>query len=83
MNPVRVTLSVLPINHEVTLGFKEQIIGGDFLPWYDGEYSATPKVNAHVLETKNKSMRDDVTVEAIPYAEVSNPSGGLTVNIAF
>lgn len=83
MNPVRVTLSILPVNHEVTLGFNETIIGGDQLPWYDGAYSATPKVTAQTLETRNKSMRNDVTVEAVPYSEVSNPQGGVTVNIAY
>lgn len=83
MNPVQVTLSIQSNNQTVTLGFDETIIGGDALPWYEGAYVVTPKVGEQTLETRNKSMRNDVTVEAIPYSEVSNPSGGLTANIAF
>jgi hypothetical protein len=83
MNPVQVTLSIHSNNQTVTLGFDEKIIGGDALPWYEGEYVVTPKVHAQTLETRNKSMRENVSVEAIPYSEVTNPSGGLTANIAF
>lgn len=53
---------------------------GDF-PVYDGSYQITPKVSEQVLETKNKSLLDDITVFQIPYAAVSNPSGGETVTI--
>lgn len=49
--------------------------------FYDGEYIVTPDVIAQYLETDSKIMRDDVTVLAVPYAEVSNPDGGLTVII--
>lgn len=52
-------------------------------PPYEGEYDVTPKVREQVLPTKNKSMREDLTIYAIPYSEVSNPEGGETVNIAF
>lgn len=83
MNPVQVKMSIQSNNQTVTLGFDEKIIGGDALPWYDGPYRAIPKPTEQVLATKNKSMRDNVTVEEIPYSEVTNPSGGKTVNIAF
>lgn len=53
---------------------------GDF-PIYEGSYNVTPKVSEQVLETKNKSLLDDITVFEIPYASVSNPSGGQTVTI--
>lgn len=57
---------------------------GGKLPTYDGEYIVTPKAFVEqTLETKNKSMTDDVTVLEIPYSEVSNPEGGTTVNIAY
>lgn len=55
-----------------------ETIGGD--P-YKGEYVVTPKVDAQTLPTKKKVLFEDVTVKAIPYAEVSNNSGGTTVNI--
>lgn len=56
---------------------------GGRLPNYEGSYSVIPKVYEQTLETANKSMTDDVTVEEIPYSETSNPSGGNTVNIAY
>ena len=56
---------------------------GGKLPVYDGEYEVIPKVDAQLLETKNKSMTNDVQIQAIPYSEVSNPEGGVTVNIAY
>ncbi len=50
-------------------------------PTYDGEYSVTPRFYEQTLETREKLMIDDVTVEIIPAHEVTNPSGGLTVTI--
>ena len=49
---------------------------------YNGEYTVTPSAhNNIVLETKHKTMRDDVTVLEIPYYETSNILG-TTVYIA-
>ena len=49
---------------------------------YEGKYEVTPTAEGEVLPTKDKKMRDDVTVKAIPYYEVRNPSGGTTLYIA-
>jgi len=57
--------------------------GGSPLPYYDGAYSVVPRKIEQVLETKNKSMRDDVTIDPINYAEVTNPQGGKTATIGF
>lgn len=57
-----------------------EIVDADF-PQYDGDYSLTPRVEAWTVETAGKLMRDDLTVEAIPYFDVSNQSGGSTVYI--
>ena len=57
--------------------------GGGHFPYYNGDYVVTPKTYEQTLATTRKSMRDDVTVEAVPYSEVSNPQGGFTVNIAY
>ena len=49
---------------------------------YAGSYVITP--NPHedgVLETRLKYMDEDVTIKKIPYAEVSNLSGGKTATI--
>lgn len=51
------------------------------LPWYEGEYELTPVWENVTLETKQKSMQEDVTMQAIPYAEVDNLAGGKTVII--
>lgn len=48
---------------------------------YDGTYVVEPSFAQQILETKNKVMRDDVTVNAIEVARTSNPSGGTTVYI--
>lgn len=56
---------------------------GGKLPTYDGEYEVTPKISEQELETRNKSMTDNVKVLSIPFSEVINPEGGTTVNIAY
>lgn len=48
---------------------------------YEGNYSIVPKVSEQTMFTKDKVMLDNVTVEAIPYAEVTNNSNGYTVTI--
>ena len=49
---------------------------------YTGRYEVTPMADiAQVLNTNNKIMEDNVTVEKIPYAETSNAAGGYTVII--
>lgn len=61
--------------------FGEFLIVREGLDWYEGEYDVTPKVSEQTLPTRDKSMRDDVTVFAIPYAEVINIGGGYTATI--
>lgn len=65
---------------DVELGAVQvSVIGGT--P-YDGPYAVTPATyREQVLATKNKSMRDDVTVGKIPVYEVSNAADGLTLTI--
>ena len=64
------------------IDFEEAVIvQGERLPNYEGEYNVIPRVNEQVLETKDKSMIDDVTINAIPYVEVSNVGGGYTATI--
>ena len=74
---------------EITMSTGDMVLdfgltGGEGkLPSYEGEYVVTPKIEEQTLETKNKSLVEDVTVLAIPYSEVTNPQGGETVNIAY
>ena len=52
------------------------------VPFYEGEYVVTPKVESDsVLSTNGKQMQQDVTVLKIPQFEVSNESGGKTLII--
>ena len=48
---------------------------------YLGEYDVIPRRLLQILRTRGKVMSDDVTVHEIPYAEVTNISGGLTATI--
>ena len=42
---------------------------------YNGDYDIVPKVEAQIIGTKNKKMKKDLTVLAIPYYETSNLTG--------
>jgi len=77
-----IEIPINPILMELEFDIDEG--SGGKLPTYDGEYTITPKpFTEQVLETKNKSLVNDITVLEIPYSEVTNPEGGKTVNIAF
>lgn len=58
----------------------ELVLGGGGDP-YRGEYDVIPTFEQQTLLTANKHMMRDLTVEEIPYAEVANPSGGMTITI--
>lgn len=51
------------------------------MPEYDGSYEATPTAEIQIFATANKKMNDNFTVNATPYSEVSNLSGGYTATI--
>lgn len=74
-----IKIRVTSNNEAIKIGVIEG--GSGSLPWYKGDYEVTPKTTEIVLPTKNKSMKEDVTVFQIPYREVTNPQGGLTVTI--
>lgn len=48
---------------------------------YTGEYDIDPDFTKQTLETRNKLMADNVTVEPIEVQRVSNAAGGRTVYI--
>ena len=62
---------------EVCFGEIQTVQNDNF---YDGAYAVTPASSEQTLETTGKTMREDVTVLAIPYFETSNESG-ITVYI--
>lgn len=49
---------------------------------YSGEYEVVSLIDQDVeLDTAKRYLNQNITVRAIPYAEVSNPSGGKTITI--
>lgn len=69
-----------------TVSGKNELSGSVFIDGgreaYNGDYVVIPKATEQLLSTAGKVMVDDVTVKEIPYTEVSNPAGGVTVIIA-
>lgn len=57
-------------------------ISSSELPTFAGPYYIVPAVVAQTLPTARTSMRNDVTVDAIPYSQTSNEAGGYTISIA-
>lgn len=53
---------------------------GDVVP-YTGDYIVDPDFATQILGTKEKYMLDDVTINPIEVARVSNPAGGRTIYI--
>ena len=64
----------------IDIGFNVSIreVGGE--P-YDGPYTVTPDFEAQDLATKDKILKDNVTVDPIAVARVENPAGGKTIFI--
>lgn len=48
---------------------------------YAGPYIIDPTFERQLLNTNNKLLTDDVTVNEICVSRVTNPSGGITVYI--
>ncbi len=48
---------------------------------YEGDYNVIPRVYEQTLETRDKLMLHDVTVEIIPLSKVINLQNGYTVTI--
>lgn len=45
---------------------------------YSGDYNIIPETFSQTIESKNKVMKNDVTIAGIPFYEVSNTEGGTT-----
>ena len=48
---------------------------------YKGTYEVTPSIQTQTLDTAQKVLEKNVTINKIPYAEVTNNSNGKTVTI--
>lgn len=65
----------------LSVAFDVTIRGGGGGEPYDGPYTVTPDFETQVLATKDKILKDNVTVDPIAVARVENPSGGKTIFI--
>lgn len=71
------TKSVFQVEFDTAVEIKEYT-GVDV---YDGEYVLTPETTDQVLLTKEKLLKENVTIKAVPKQIVENPSGGQTITI--
>jgi len=76
------TIDITENGHYVVDGFRFVNVdvpqcGGEH---YEGSYEVTPSSSEQILETKNKTMIDNLIVNPIPYSVVDNEKG-LTVTI--
>lgn len=55
--------------------------GGRQYEDYEGAYEVNPLVTTQILETYDKHMIDDLTINMIQTRETVNPSGGVTFEI--
>ena len=71
------TKSVFQVEFDTAVEIKEYT-GVDV---YDGEYTLTPETTDQVLLTKEKLLKENVTIKAVQKQIVENPAGGQTVTI--
>ena len=71
------TKSVFQVEFDTAVEIKEYT-GVDV---YDGEYTLTPETTDQVLLTKEKLLKENVTIKAVLKQIVENPAGGQTVTI--
>ena len=65
----------------LSVSFDVTIRGGGGGEPYDGPYTVTPDFETQELATKDKLLKDNVTVDPIAVARVENPAGGKTIFI--
>lgn len=49
--------------------------------YYEGSYEIKPTNDEQILPTKDKTMKEDLTVDPVSFIEVGNTAGGTTVII--
>ena len=54
--------------------------GGAVYPHYEGPYTVTPSGSVQTLDTSDKVMDDDVTVQAVPQGSATTPATIITAN---
>ncbi len=74
------TIELVGIGEFDVAGYKTAVVFGEGKK-YEGEYEVKPMFEAQTLPTKEKILTEDITVNAIEVARVSNQNGGKTVYI--
>lgn len=67
-------------NLEIKFECLQEVVVG--VEYYRGKYHVTPTTEGETLQTKEKYMTDDLTIDPVPRYDVSNTSGGTTIFIA-
>ena len=83
-SPQRVSLTIADNQQVVNLATEEVRVvpsDGSLYPVYDGATSVTPMTTAQTLQTRQTLVMDNISVQAIPYYETTNVSGGYTAII--
>ena len=52
---------------EIQFKIADPIVKSEILPSYDGPYEITPTETVQILDTKNKSLTDVITVGPVPH----------------
>lgn len=82
VNQIQISLKVIDNDEKLGKLRVEEVRAVNNFPKYEGEYTATPCCGDKlILETKDKTLRENIEIEPIPYNEVTNFSGGYTVTI--
>ena len=67
----------IPESGDITVEIPEVDEGNPYM----GDYEVIPSINFQLLPTAECHLEEDILVRPIPYAEVSNLSGGYTATI--
>lgn len=63
------------LNNNISIKGNLNVTQSNPYPEYTGTYEVIPSIEMQILETKNKILKDDVSVKQIPYFETSNLYG--------
>lgn len=82
VNLFKIKLEEQTNTFETIFGDSVNIIVKPVENYYDGSYDVIPSINEQVLKTAQKTMKQNLTVNAIPYSVTTNLTGGKTATIA-
>lgn len=78
----RVSFSIKSSTTQVGMTTKNaEVVYKESHKYYEGSYVVEPDIIPQSLPTRDKIMREDVSISEIPVYEVSNSSGGVTATI--